>query len=242
MSTYKEIRGLKVRDYTTNPDNPIEGQLWYNTTDNVARYRIPNKTAAWRTVASVNTARRGSGGAGVYNSALLSAGYVSDYSTLNESWNGTAWTEEGDTNIARSLCDSVGTSSESAILFAGYGPNPVGHRDETESWNGSTWTEVNDLTTAVYSVGRAGTATAALAYGGNLPPNNTTGQTESWNGTSWTEIADTATPRAATKGCAGTSPSGFVAGGYVSGSGFSNATEEFTGATDTETAVTLTTS
>jgi hypothetical protein len=38
MSTYKEIRGLKVRDYTTNPDNPIEGQLWYNETDNVAKY------------------------------------------------------------------------------------------------------------------------------------------------------------------------------------------------------------
>ena len=42
MSTYKEIRGLKVRDYTTNPDNPIEGQLWYNETDNVAKYQIPN--------------------------------------------------------------------------------------------------------------------------------------------------------------------------------------------------------
>ena len=87
MSTYKEIRGLKVRDYTTNPDNPIEGQLWYNTTDNVARYRIPNKTAAWRTVASVNSARRDGGGAGAYNSALLTAGYASDYSILNESWN-----------------------------------------------------------------------------------------------------------------------------------------------------------
>ena len=190
MSTYKEIRGLKVRDYTTNPDNPIEGQLWYNTTDNVARYRIPNKTAAWRTVASVNTARRDGAGAGAYNSALFSAGYASDYSTLNESWNGSAWTEEGDTNIARSLCDSVGTSSESAILFAGFGPNPVGHRDETESWNGSTWTEVNDLNTRVYGVGRAGTATAALSYAGNKPPNNRTGETQSWNGTSWTEVND----------------------------------------------------
>ena len=39
MSTYKEIRGLKVRDYTTNPDNPIEGQVWYNTTANTARYQ-----------------------------------------------------------------------------------------------------------------------------------------------------------------------------------------------------------
>ena len=58
MSTYKEIRGLKVRDYTTNPDNPIEGQLWYNTTDNVAKYQIPNLLGAWSTGNSLNTAER----------------------------------------------------------------------------------------------------------------------------------------------------------------------------------------
>ena len=58
MSTYKNIRGLKVRDYTTNPDNPIEGQLWYNTTDKVAKYQVPNVFSAWATGANVNTARR----------------------------------------------------------------------------------------------------------------------------------------------------------------------------------------
>ena len=74
MSTYKNIRGLKVRDYTTNPDNPIEGQLWYNTTDNVAKYQIPNRLAAWRTQANINTARNGSGGAGINSTAALMFG------------------------------------------------------------------------------------------------------------------------------------------------------------------------
>ena len=55
MSTYKGIRGLKVRDYTTNPDNPIEGQLWYNKTDQVGKYQIPNVTASWRTGNNLNT-------------------------------------------------------------------------------------------------------------------------------------------------------------------------------------------
>ena len=64
MATYKEIHGIKVRDYTTNPDNPIEGQLWYNTTDNVAKYQVPNVFSAWATGANVNTARRFSAGAG----------------------------------------------------------------------------------------------------------------------------------------------------------------------------------
>ena len=58
MSTYQGIRGLKVRDYTTNPDDPLEGQLWYNTTDNVAKYQIPSVLASWATAASMNTARK----------------------------------------------------------------------------------------------------------------------------------------------------------------------------------------
>ena len=59
MSTYQGIRGLKVRDYTTNPDNPLEGQLWYNKTDQVGKYQVPvvTTTGAWRTANSINTAR-----------------------------------------------------------------------------------------------------------------------------------------------------------------------------------------
>ena len=75
MSTYKEIRGLKVRDYTTNPDNPIEGQLWYNETDNVAKYQIPNVLASWRTSGNLNTARRHIRGAGIYTASLSIGGY-----------------------------------------------------------------------------------------------------------------------------------------------------------------------
>ena len=74
MSTYKEIRGLKVRDYTTNPDNPIEGQLWYNTTDNVAKYRIPNLLTSWRTDLSMNTARSFMANAGTQTAALGAGG------------------------------------------------------------------------------------------------------------------------------------------------------------------------
>ena len=33
MSTFKEIAGRNIRSYTTNPDNPLEGQMWYNQTE-----------------------------------------------------------------------------------------------------------------------------------------------------------------------------------------------------------------
>ena len=89
MSTYKEIRGLKVRDYTTNPDNPIEGQLWYNTTDNVARYRIPNVASSWRTGGALNTARQlGGSGAGTRDAALVAGGEPDTGKT--EEWSGSS--------------------------------------------------------------------------------------------------------------------------------------------------------
>ena len=88
MSTYKEIRGLKVRDYTTNPDNPIEGQLWYNKTDQVGKYQIPNQISSWRTGGNLNTARRTMGGAGTQTSALAFGG-AERPKGKTESYNGT---------------------------------------------------------------------------------------------------------------------------------------------------------
>jgi hypothetical protein len=41
----------------------------------------------------------------------------------------------------------------------------------TETWNGTAWTEVNDLNIARNLAG-AGTNTAALAFGGNIPQDN----------------------------------------------------------------------
>ena len=76
MSTYKGIRGLKVRDYTTNPDNPIEGQLWYNTTDNVAKYQIPNVLSSWSTAADLPYATTGACGVGSKTAALIFGGEV----------------------------------------------------------------------------------------------------------------------------------------------------------------------
>jgi hypothetical protein len=55
MAEYKEIHGTKIRNYTTNPDNPITGEVWYNDTDNVLKFQYPAVTTAgsWRTGAIV---------------------------------------------------------------------------------------------------------------------------------------------------------------------------------------------
>ena len=102
MSTYKEIRGLKVRDYTTNPDNPIEGQLWYNTTDKVAKYQIPNVLSSWSTSYALNTAREQLGGTGTSNTSALAFGgsNASDNPVaVTELFNGSSWTEVNDLKL-----------------------------------------------------------------------------------------------------------------------------------------------
>ncbi len=46
MADYKDIVGTKVTAVSSNPTHPTDGQVWYNTTDNVLRYRNPASTAA----------------------------------------------------------------------------------------------------------------------------------------------------------------------------------------------------
>jgi hypothetical protein len=35
MTTYKGIQGFTIQNLSADPSNPIEGQVWYNSTSNV---------------------------------------------------------------------------------------------------------------------------------------------------------------------------------------------------------------
>jgi hypothetical protein len=57
MAEYKGIHGTKIQNYTTDPDNPITGQVWYNETDQVMKFQYPTTIDAWSTGGNLNTAR-----------------------------------------------------------------------------------------------------------------------------------------------------------------------------------------
>ncbi len=40
MATYLGKHGIKIQNYTTNPDNPNQGEVWYNETDNVLKFPV----------------------------------------------------------------------------------------------------------------------------------------------------------------------------------------------------------
>src|SRR6056300_1725608 len=76
MATYKEIFGTNIEVLASDPANPVEGQVWYNSTDNLVKGFALTTAGAWATGGSGNTARRNLGGAGTQTSALAYGGYV----------------------------------------------------------------------------------------------------------------------------------------------------------------------
>ena len=166
MTEYKSIVGTKIKNYTTNPDNPDSGQVWYNETDNVLKFQYANVTTSgsWSTGSNMNTAREQLCSNGVQTNALAIGGYVTTYQAVTESYDGASWTEVNDLSTARGTLASAGTYT-SALAFGGNSATAI--TGVTESWNGTNWTEVNDLNTARKGLAGAGTDNeGVIAVGG----------------------------------------------------------------------------
>ena len=144
MANYKDIHGTKIETVTSDPSNPVVGQVWYNSTDKVLKGFTSNPAGSWATSNALNTARTALGAAGIQTAALAFAGEAPPGAqALTESYNGTSWTELADMNTARVDVGSAGLTNTAALVFGGSSPA----KDETETWNGSSWTEVGDLNT-----------------------------------------------------------------------------------------------
>ena len=198
MADYKTIHGTTVKNYTNDPDNPIEGQVWYDETAATLQYQIPNVTTAgsWRTGNAMNTARGISAGAGTQTAGIVFGGKTppNSYVGNTEFYDGTSWTEQGDLNTSRyeSAAAKAGTQTAS-LCIGGATSGPDNYYAVCETFDGTSWTEVGDLNTGTpgrYGMGGSGTTTSALVFGGYFtPPAQRTDATESWNGSAWTEVA-----------------------------------------------------
>jgi len=120
MAEYKGIHGTKIQNYTTDPDNPITGQVWYNETSQTMKFQYPTTIDAWCTGGNLNTARSGLGGAifGTQNSALGFGGNAGPptYVGNTESYNGTSWTEVNDLILGRQTLGGAGTQTSALGL------------------------------------------------------------------------------------------------------------------------------
>jgi hypothetical protein len=70
MATYKGIKGFSIQNLSADPSNPIEGEMWYNSTSSVWKVEEATAAGAWATGNNMNTARYFAAGAGTTNSSF----------------------------------------------------------------------------------------------------------------------------------------------------------------------------
>ena len=119
MASYKEIFGTNIEVLASDPANPVQGQVWYNSTDNLVKGVAATTTGAWATGGNVNTARIFLGGSGSQTAGLIfGGGLPSPMSTLAESYDGTSWTEVNDLNQARQAIVDAEVQAAQAVWDA----------------------------------------------------------------------------------------------------------------------------
>ena len=217
MTTYKEIFGKQVKNYSSDPANNAEGQVWYNSTSGTFKSLL--SLGAWSSGGSMVLARRALGGAGTQTAGLVFGGASPSATGATEEYNGSGWSTGGALNTVRSLVVGLGIQT-AALAVGGYSG---GLKNETEEYNGSSWSEQNNISTNRYAMGAAGIQTAGVVFGGQTPGN--TGVTEEYDGTNWTTNPGSMnTGRGYLGGC-GTQTAALAFGG----SSDPDATEEYNG-------------
>ena len=141
---------------------------------------------------------------GTQTAAIFAGGYVGPpgNTTNVNSYNGSAWSEVGNINTARSYVQGCGTQT-SGIIAGGSAPP---YSALAETWDGTSWTEVADLNTARANFSTFGTQTNAVGSGGDDGSTPRFAITEAYDGSSWAEVADlnTATKMSASSATTGT--------------------------------------
>ena len=61
MANYKDIHGTQIEVVSSDPSNPVNGQVWYNTTASALKGFTSNPTGAWASGTAVNAGRGGMG-------------------------------------------------------------------------------------------------------------------------------------------------------------------------------------
>jgi hypothetical protein len=205
MAEYKEIKGIKIQEVTSDPPNSVEGQLWYNSTTDQFKFDSGPEFDAWETSSPFTAGDSDFGSGGTETSAIKGGGRWF-YGTVNfppftgtipeartESFDGTTWTQlNAPTTDHRTDIRGNGTGNTNAIIFGGYTPNEPGPglniQSYTESWNGTSWTGIPHIPTgSALGVG-VGSNTNALNVGGTRPgpPYSPVVTTAIFNGSSWT--------------------------------------------------------
>ena len=95
MAEYLGTHGSRIQNYTTDPDNPNTGEVWYNSTTQTLKVNAGTLAGNWTSGGNLGTARYSATGAGTQTAALGFGGYIGPVTGKTEAYNGTNWTSGG---------------------------------------------------------------------------------------------------------------------------------------------------
>ena len=124
MTLYTGIQGQRIQVLATDPTDPVEGQLWYNSTSSTLKGAsfTAATPGAWSAGGNLGTARYSLTGAGTQTAGLAFGGRNDSFNPVNatEEYNGSSWTAGGNLSIPRNKIAGAGTQA-SGLGFGGYG-------------------------------------------------------------------------------------------------------------------------
>jgi len=78
MTTYKGIKGFNIQTVSSDPSNPIVGQIWYNSTSSIVKY-FASLPEAWSIGGNLSDKKTFMGGAGTATAGLSIGGTGTAY-------------------------------------------------------------------------------------------------------------------------------------------------------------------
>ena len=222
MATYNEIKGDTIEVRATDPANPVEGEVWYNSTTGVLKgYEFTASAMSSGGNLPLVIGNNSDAGSGTVTAGLGYGGYVanppSPGATKLESYeyDGSTWTTGGNMNVDKALSAGAGTQT-AAINFSGIqgqgagSTSPFTKINSTEEYNGTSWATQTGTPSPQSRISGSGTQTAALQCGGTPEIVDT----YEYNGSAWTAGGNLSTGRQSGSAF-GTQTATLLAGGYT---------------------------
>jgi hypothetical protein len=199
MADYKNIKGFNIQYLDSDPPNPIEGQMWFNSTTQTLKGAEVG-VGTWASGDNLNSGRNSGNITGSATSGMYAGGEDPGAVAANtvENYDGSSWSEITEMGTARGRPALTNTNGNSDVLLISGGASPLGSINainNVEKWNGSSWTEIAEVNTARSGGQAFGITTASIFSGGYTPPEAIVANTEYWNGSAWTELNDMNTLR-----------------------------------------------
>ena len=217
MSTYENLHGRRVNVVSSNPSNPKDGEVWYNSTLGSLKGYVLSP-GAFTSGGNHPQNIRGGGSAGIQTAAWYVGGlqYPSDTKNKTDEYNGSSWTNVNNLPANFFAGNSCGTLTAGLIFGSNQG---YGVEEQVYEYDGTNWTaggSLPDIGPAYGNAGGGGTQTAAVACGGYGDPPPGVANVVEYNGTSWSANPNSLPTGNYNQAGDGTSTALWLAGGDLS--------------------------